>query len=68
MGEEEKLGSVRYINFSGEGNKFKKWKVKTLALARRKGFADYLKTDMLKSGDEDEKFQEGNVDYGISWY
>ena len=46
MSEEEKSSSVRYVKFSGKGSDFNEWKVKTLALARRKGFAKYLKEDL----------------------
>ena len=54
----EKSGSVRYVKFSKKGSEFNKWKVKTLALARRKNFAQYLKEDRLKDGN----FEKGNAD------
>ena len=54
----EKSGSVRYVKFSGKGSEFNEWKVKTLALARRKNFAEYLKEDRSK----DANFEKGNAD------
>ena len=68
MSEEEKSISVRYVNFSGKGSDFNEWKIKTLALARRKGFAKYLKDDLeySTSGDNTaEKYEKGNAD---AWY
>ena len=41
----EKSGSVRYVKFTGKGTDFLEWKVKTLSLARRKGFSEYLVED-----------------------
>jgi len=38
----ERSGSVRYVKFTGKGTDFLEWKVKTLSLARRKGFSEYL--------------------------
>ena len=35
-------GSIRYVMFTGKGLDFMEWKVKTLSLARRKGFKKYL--------------------------
>ena len=54
----EKSGSVRYVKFSGKGSEFNEWKVKTLALARRKNFAQYLKEDRSK----DPNYERGNAD------
>ena len=54
----EKSGSVRYVKFSGKGSEVNEWKVKTLALARRKKFAQYLKEDRSK----EEDFEQGNAD------
>ena len=54
----EKSGSVRYVKFSGKGSEFNEWKVKTLALARRKNFAQYLKEDRSKEAN----FEQGNAD------
>ena len=64
MSEEERSGSVRYVKFTGKGSEFNEWKVKTLALARRKGFAEYLKEDRESSKDslEAKKFIKGNAD------
>ena len=54
----EKSGSVRYVKFSGKGSEFNEWKVKVLALARRKNFGQYLKEDRSK----DANFEKGNAD------
>ena len=64
MSEEEKSGSVRYVKFTGKGKDFNEWKVKTLALARRKGFDKYLKEKHVKSEDskKDTEFTKGNAD------
>ena len=55
---------MRYVKFSGKGSEFNEWKVKTLALARRKGFAKYLKEDLQNSTDDAVKkgFENGNAD------
>ena len=37
---EKNNGTVRYVRFSGKGSDFNEWKVKTMSLARRKGFAE----------------------------
>ena len=57
----ENSRSVRYVEFSGKGSDFYEWKVKTLALTRRKNFVQYLKEDRQKAPD----FYKGNVD---AWY
>ena len=64
MSEGGKFSSVRYVKFSGKGSEFNEWKVKTLALARRKGFAKYLKEDLQYSTDDAVKksFENGNAD------
>ena len=51
-------GGVRYVKFSVKGLDFYKRKVKTLALARRKNFIQYLKEDRL----QDPNFEKGNTD------
>ena len=51
MSDEEKSSSVRYVKFTGKGKDFHEWKVKTLALARRKGFDRYLKEDLENTTD-----------------
>ena len=63
MSEEERSGSVRYMKFTGKGSEFNKQKVKTLALARRKGFAEYLKEDResYKDSLEAKKIIKGNA-------
>ena len=54
----EKNGSVRYVKISGHSANFNKWKLKTLALARRKNLGLYLKEDMSK----DPNFEKGGTD------
>jgi len=51
MSEEEKSNNVRYVQFSGKGSEFNECKIKTLALAGRKGFNKYLKEDLEYSTD-----------------
>ena len=46
------------MKFSGKEANFNKWKVKTLALARRKNFAKYMKED----GSKDTNLEKGNTD------
>ena len=41
------------MKFSGKGSNFYEWKVKTLALFRKKNFALYLKEDRQKVSDFD---------------
>ena len=61
---EKNNGTVRYVRFSGKGSDFNEWKVKTMSLARRKGFATYLKEDGLLSDDKkiSEGYENGNAD------
>ena len=61
----EKSGSIRYVKFSGKSVDFNEWKVKTLALARRKKFAVYLKEDYTLAttpSDVQLNHEEGNAD------
>ena len=51
-------GSMRYVRFTGKGSDFMEWKVKTLSLARKKGFKDYLIKDMDRKVD---KYADGNA-------
>ena len=64
MSEEEKSSSIRYVKFTGKGKDFHEWKVKTLALARRKGFDKYLKEDLENSEDSKKAtaYVKGNAD------
>ena len=61
---EKNNGTVRYVRFSGKGSDFNEWKVKTMSLARRKGFSTYLKEDGLLSDDKKilEGYENGNAD------
>ena len=64
-GDTEKSGSIRYVKFSGKGADFNEWKIKTLALARRKNFAVYLKEDCTRSttpSDVRLNYEKGNAD------
>ena len=54
-------GSVRYVKFTGKGTDFLEWKVKTLSLARRKGFSEYLVEDNSSERTEDS-YIKGNAD------
>jgi len=60
----EKNGTVRYVRFSGKGSDLNECKVKTMSLARRKGFATYLKVDGLLSDDKKivYGYENGNAD------
>ena len=64
MSDKEKSGSVRYVKFTGKGKDFNEWKVKTLALARRKGFDRYLKENLETTDDSKNatEFIKGNAD------
>ena len=64
MSEEEKSSSIRYVKFTGKGKDFHEWKVKTLALARRKGFDMYLRNDLEDTEDSKKAtaFVKGNAD------
>ena len=57
----ENSGSVRYVKFTGKGTDFLEWKVKTLSLARRKGFSEYLVEDKSSERTEDS-YIKGNAD------
>ena len=39
---DEIYGAIRYINFSGDYEKFYEWKEKTKAITRHKGILKYL--------------------------
>ena len=52
-------GAIRYVWFTGKGSDFMEWKVKTLSLARRKGFKEYLTTNVDWKVD---KYADGNAD------
>ena len=64
MSDEEKSSSVRFVKFTGKGKDFHEWKVKTLALARRKGFDMYLKKDLEVTDDSKnaKDYIKGNAD------
>ena len=57
----KKDGSIRYVLFTVKGPDLMEWKVKTLSLARRKGFQKYL-TDVRDY--TDKEWESGNAD---SW-
>ena len=57
--QESDSTSVRYVSFNGKGGSFFEWKIKTLSLARKKRFDEYL-TRQWKSKDEGYEAEKYN--------
>ena len=56
----KKDGSIRYVLLTGIGSDFMEWKVKTLSLARRKGFQKYL-TDVRDWTDKEHESRNADA-------
>ena len=56
----ENGGSVRYVKFTGKGMDFLERKVKTLSLAKRKGFSEYLEQKF--SDHTEDSYNKRNAD------
>ena len=56
-------GSIRYIKFSGDYDKFDEWKQKTNAISRYKGIFKYLTKEYETPKEEDEEDDSNLLNY-----
>ena len=64
--DEEEYSSFKVFKFNGTKNKFREWKIKSLAYARRKGFETGFTQDLSTAiKDEDKEARNKAMDYLI---